>query len=65
MASKNDLDYIYTTIDEIFRLSVGEMGDYSGSMFNGDFSMTLEEAQEQKHTLLPIVLLPQGYAAKG
>lgn len=25
------------------------MGDFSGAMYNGDFSMTLEEAQENKH----------------
>ena len=49
MASKKDLDFTYTTIDKLFRLSVGEMGDYSGAMFNGDFSLTLEEAQKQKH----------------
>ncbi len=52
MATKNDLDYTYTTIDEIFRLSVGETGDYSGAMFNADFSMTLEEAQKKKHTFI-------------
>ena len=52
MASKNDLDFTYTTIDEIFRLSVGETGDYSGAMFNADFSMTLEEAQRKKHTFI-------------
>jgi len=52
MATKNDLDFTYTTIDEIFRLSVGETGDYSGAMFNADFSMTLEEAQKKKHTFI-------------
>ena len=52
MATKNDLDFTYTTIDEIFRLSVGEMADYSGAMFNGDFSMTLEEAQQNKHKFI-------------
>ena len=52
MATKNDLDFTYTTIDEIFRLSIGEMADYSGAMFNGDFSMTLEEAQKNKHKFI-------------
>ncbi len=52
MASKNDLDFTYTTIDEIFRLSVGEMADYSGAKFDGDFSMTLEEAQKKKHAFI-------------
>lgn len=42
MFSKNDLDFTYTSIDEIFPLSIGEMTDYSGARFDGDFSMTLE-----------------------
>jgi len=52
MADKKDLDFTYTTIDKIFRLSMGEMGDYSGAKYDGDFSMTLEEAQRQKHTFI-------------
>lgn len=52
MADKNDLDFTYTTIDHIFRLSVGETGDYSGAKYDGDFSMTLEEAQKAKHKFI-------------
>ena len=52
MADKKDLDFTYTTIDEIFRLSIGEMGDYSGAKYDGDFSMTLEEAQKAKHKFI-------------
>ena len=52
MASKKDLDFIYTTIDKIFRLGIGEMGDFSGARYNGDFSMTLEEAQRAKHQFI-------------
>lgn len=52
MADKKDLDFTYTTIDEIFRLSMGETGDYSGAKYDGDFSMTLEEAQRAKHTFI-------------
>jgi cyclopropane-fatty-acyl-phospholipid synthase len=52
MATKNDLDFTYTTIDKIFRLSMGEMADYSGAMFNGDFSMSIEEAQKNKHAFI-------------
>ena len=52
MATKNDLDFTYTTIDKIFRLSMGEMADYSGAMFNADFSMSLEEAQKNKHKFI-------------
>ena len=52
MADKKDLDFTYTTIDEIFRLSMGETGDYSGAKYDGDFSMTLEEAQKAKHKFI-------------
>lgn len=52
MASQQDLDFTYTTIDKIFRLSVGQTGDYSGAMYNGDFSLSLEEAQRQKHQFI-------------
>jgi cyclopropane-fatty-acyl-phospholipid synthase len=52
MATKQDLDFTYSTIDEIFRLSFGEVGDYSGARFNGDFSLSLEEAQKQKHKFI-------------
>lgn len=52
MAEQKDLDYTYTTIDEIFRLSIGEMGDFSGAKYDGDFSMTLEEAQRAKHRFM-------------
>ncbi|MEB2783030.1 class I SAM-dependent methyltransferase [Algoriphagus persicinus] len=52
MANQKDLDYTYTTIDEIFRLSMGETGDYSGAKYDGDFSMPLEEAQKAKHKFI-------------
>ncbi len=52
MAGKQDLDFTYTTIDKIFRLSVGEKADYSGAKYDGDFSMTLEEAQKAKHKFI-------------
>ncbi len=52
MADKIDLDFTYTTIDKIFRLSIGETGDYSGAKYDGDFSMSLEEAQKAKHKFI-------------
>jgi cyclopropane-fatty-acyl-phospholipid synthase len=52
MANKEDLDFTYTTIDKIFRLSLGETGDYSGAKFDGDFSMTIQQAQEKKHQFI-------------
>ncbi len=52
MADKQDLDFTYTTIDEIFRLSISETGDYSGAKYDGDFSMSLEAAQTRKHEFI-------------
>lgn len=52
MADKQDIDFIYTTLDKIFRLSIGETADFSGAMYNGDFSLTLEQAQRAKHDFI-------------
>lgn len=52
MAEKKDLDFTYTTIDKIFRLSIGETGDFSGAKYDGDFSKSLEEAQKEKHRFI-------------
>lgn len=52
MADQKDLDFTYTTLDKIFRLSIGEMGDFSGAKYDGDFSLTLEEAQHAKHDFI-------------
>ena len=52
MANKQDIDFTYTTMDKIFRLSIGEMADFSGAKYDGDFSMTLEEAQQAKHEFM-------------
>ncbi|MGK2864279.1 MAG: SAM-dependent methyltransferase [Chitinophagaceae bacterium] len=52
MANQRDLDFTYTTIDKIFRLSIGETGDFSGAKYDGNFSMSLEEAQREKHRFI-------------
>ncbi len=52
MASQKDLDFTYTLIDKIFRLSIGELGDFSGAKYDGDTSLTLEQAQRKKHELI-------------
>jgi cyclopropane-fatty-acyl-phospholipid synthase len=49
MATRTDLDFTYSLIDRIFRLSLGEMADFSGAKYDGDFSLTLEQAQRRKH----------------
>ena len=49
MATRDDLDFTYSLTDRIFRLSLGELADFSGAKYDGDFSMSLEEAQRRKH----------------
>ena len=49
MADRADLDFTYSQIDRIFRLSLGELADFSGAKYDGDFSLTLEQAQSRKH----------------
>jgi cyclopropane-fatty-acyl-phospholipid synthase len=49
LADRNDLDFTYSLIDRIFRLSLGELADFSGAKYDGDFSLTLEQAQRRKH----------------
>jgi cyclopropane-fatty-acyl-phospholipid synthase len=52
MANKKEIDFTYTFLDQIFRLSIGETGDFSGAMYNSNFTMTLEEAQKAKHEFI-------------
>jgi cyclopropane-fatty-acyl-phospholipid synthase len=49
MAQRRDLDFTYSLTDRIVRLSLGELADFSGAKYDGDFSMTLERAQQRKH----------------
>ena len=49
MATQTEIADTYDYMDEIFRLSLGESADITGAMYNGDFSLTLEQAQKQKH----------------
>jgi cyclopropane-fatty-acyl-phospholipid synthase len=49
VANRRDLEFTYSLIDRIFRLSLGELADFSGAKYDGDFSLTLEQAQRRKH----------------
>ena len=49
MADRADLDFTYSLTDRVFRLSMGELADFSGAKYDGDFSLTLEQAQRRKH----------------
>ena len=49
VADRDDLDFTYSLIDRIFRLSLGELADFSGAKFDGEWSLSLEQAQRRKH----------------
>jgi len=49
VASRRDIEFTYTSIDRIFRMSLGELADFSGARYDGDFTLTLEAAQSRKH----------------
>ena len=52
MANRSQIEFTYSLTDRIFRLSLGEMADFSGAKFDGDFSLTLEQAQRRKHEFI-------------
>jgi cyclopropane-fatty-acyl-phospholipid synthase len=49
MADREQLEFIYSLTDRIVRLSLGELADFSGAKYDGDFSLGLEQAQRRKH----------------
>jgi cyclopropane-fatty-acyl-phospholipid synthase len=49
MADRDDIEFTYSLTDRVFRLSMGELADFSGAKYDGDFSLSLEQAQHAKH----------------
>jgi cyclopropane-fatty-acyl-phospholipid synthase len=49
MADRKDIDFSYSLTDRVIRLALGEMADFSGAKYDGDLSLTLEQAQRRKH----------------
>src|SRR5438445_9193446 len=49
MAERGDIDFSYSLTDRVVRLALGELADFSGAKYDGDFSLSLEEAQRRKH----------------
>src|SRR6058998_2602232 len=52
MATSKDIDWTYSLTDRVIRLALGELADFSGAKYDGDFSLTLEEAQRRKHAFV-------------
>src|ERR671937_1526071 len=49
MADRKDLEFTYSLIDRVFRLSLGELADFSGAKYDGDFSLSLKDTLARKH----------------
>ena len=49
MASQKEIESTYDYMDRIFRKLMGDHGDITCAMYNGDFYLTLEQAQQKKH----------------
>ena len=49
MAEQKDIEFSYSLTDRVVRLALGELADFSGAKYDGDFSLSLEEAQRRKH----------------
>jgi cyclopropane-fatty-acyl-phospholipid synthase len=49
MADRKDIDFSYSLTDRVVRLSLGELADFSGAKYDGNFTLTLAEAQRRKH----------------
>lgn len=49
MANRADIDFTYSLTDRVIRLSLGEFAEFSGAKYDGDFSLSLEQAQRRKH----------------
>jgi cyclopropane-fatty-acyl-phospholipid synthase len=52
MAIQAQIEATYNYMDELFRITLGEHGDFSGAMYNGDFTLTLEQAQQAKRDFI-------------
>lgn len=44
-----EMDFTYTNLDKFICLSLGENAHFSNAMYDGDYSMSLEEAQIRKY----------------
>jgi cyclopropane-fatty-acyl-phospholipid synthase len=49
MADRQDIDFSYSLTDRVIRLALGELADFSAAKYDGDYSLTLEQAQRRKH----------------
>lgn len=52
MASPGEIALSYDPIDQIHRAAFGQYADVTAAFYDGDFSLTLDEAQRRKHDVI-------------
>lgn len=52
MATLEQIQATYDYLDDIVRLDMGEFGEVTCALYDGDFSKTLEQAQQDKHAYI-------------
>lgn len=52
MATLEQIQATYDYLDDIVRLDMGEFGEVTCALYNGDYSKTLEQAQRDKHAYI-------------
>jgi cyclopropane-fatty-acyl-phospholipid synthase len=49
---KKEMEFTYTNLDTFIRLSLGENAHFSNAMYDGDYTVSLDEAQERKYNFV-------------
>src|SRR5450759_3467141 len=49
MADRRDIDLSSSLPDSVVRLRIGELAAFSGAKYDGDYTLSLEQAQRRKH----------------
>jgi cyclopropane-fatty-acyl-phospholipid synthase len=49
---KKEMDFTYSNIDKFIRSSLGENAHFSNALYEGDFSLTLDQAQLRKYEMV-------------
>ena len=44
-----EMNFTYTNLDKFVRYSLGENAHFSNAFYDGDYSLTLDQAQEKKY----------------
>jgi hypothetical protein len=64
VSTREDLDFSHTLLDRLVRLSLGELPDFSGAKYDGDFTVTRERRELRTAARLFIAVGASGRAAR-